>query len=261
MMKYTNLIKGLSVLIVMAIFTAGCDKDEPTPENLQNLSFDSEQILNLVPDGLKNSTDDQAQSCYEFIESAVDMSGFIDNMDVPDNAIRSSKKSSMSGADTWQWTWYEYGGQAITLYWTYEEDNSKRYWTMEIQWGTGPRYDFIEAWETKDGKQGEVIYNFGWAAVYSGEAIEDYEYFYWRYTWTLDNSGAYHLHFGIDSENQDYDYYLYYDVVINADGSGYVNYYLNDALYYAMTWDTMGNGTWEYYIGGEMYMNGTWSAG
>ena len=261
-MKYRTLIKGLTVLFALAIIVAGCSKDEePTPEELQNLSFNSEQVLARVPDGLKNSDDPQAEDCYSFIESAVDMSDFIDEMEVPDDAFKVSKKSSLAGADTWRWTWYEYGGQTITLYWTYDEDNSKRYWTMEIQYGSGPRYDFIEAWETKDGTQGEVIYNFGWAAIYSGEPIEDYEYYYWRYTWTLDNSGAYHLKFGIDSYNQEYEFDVYYDVLINADGSGSIDYYIYDELFYAYTWDALGNGTWEYYLGGELYMSGTWEAG
>jgi hypothetical protein len=258
-MKQTIIWKGLAGMAILAVVAAGCKKEEIKPEDLQQFSFDSEKVLDMVPDGLKNSSDSYAQSCYDFIESAVDMSDFIDNMEVPDEATKVSKKSSVAG-DTWKWTWYEYGGESITLYWTFEEDNAKRYWTMEIQYGSGPRYDFIEAWETKDGKQGEVIYNFGWAAIYYGEPIENYEYYYWRYSWSLDNSGAYHLQFSIDSSNPDYEYDLHYDVVINADGSGSVDYYIYDELFYTMTWDTLGNGTWTWYSNGEVIGSGSWEA-
>jgi hypothetical protein len=258
-MKNSVLMKGLTGLSLMAFLAVGCNKEENPPLPSQQLSFDAEEVLAKVPAGLKNSQDEYAQDCYDFIESAVDMSGFISNMEVPDGATKTSKKSAMGG-DTWKWTW-NYGGESFTFYWTYDEDNSKRYWTMEIQFGSGPRYDYIEAWETKDGRQGEVKYNWGWAALYSGEPVEDYEFLYWRYTWTLDSSGKYHIQFRWDSDDPEYDYFAYYDVVINGDGSGTIDYYYIDQLFYHMEWDIAGNGSWVYYIDGEEFMSGTWTAG
>ncbi len=260
MMKHHILIKGLAVIISMAFFSVGCSEDEdPTPEELQKLSFTSEQVLSRVPDGLKNSSDTYAQSCYDFIESACDMSLFSDNMEVPENATRSSKKST-TAADSWQWTWH-YGGESFTFYWTYDEDASKHYWTMEIQFGSGPRYNYIDAWETKDGTQGEVVYNWGWAAIYGGEEVSEDDFIYLKYTWNLDASGVYHVNYILEGGGEDYEAALQYTVQINADGSGEVNYYMMDSLLYHMEWDVLGNGSWVYYIGGEEYMSGAWAAG
>jgi hypothetical protein len=258
-MRKDLITKGFTVILLLAFFTAGCKKDELTPEDLQSLSFNSEEVLALVPEGLKNSTDPYAQSCVDYIESAVDMSGFISNLEVPSDAVKSSKKST-TGKDTWQWSWY-YGGESFTFYWTYDEDNAKRYWTMEIQFNNGPRYDYITAWESKDGTEGEVIYNFGWAAIYStDQCVDDYDFIYWRYSWNKDCSGAYHLKFTWDSDDPECDMYLHYDAVINADGSGTIDYYLMDQLFYHMEWDTVGNGSWTYYSDGTVIMSGSWTA-
>lgn len=138
----------------------------------EGLTFDSEEILNRLPDGLENSTDQYADECYGFVEAAVDMSGFIDNMEVPGEAQSGAK-------DSWQWTWHA-GAESYTFYWTYEETATKRMWTMDIQYNNGPRYNYIDAWETLDGSQGEVIYNFQWIAVQEGEPIDEEDYLYWR---------------------------------------------------------------------------------
>lgn len=240
----------------MALITTACTKEEDPPEELQKLSFDSEAVLDMVPDGLKNSNDDYAEDCYSFIESAVDMSQFIDNMEVPDNAQKS--KSKAAGAETWQWSW-NYGGDSFTFYWSYEESGGKRYWTMDIQYGSGPRYSYIDAWENSDGTGGEVTCNFGWVAAASGEILDENEFLYWRYTWTLDGSGAYHMEYKMDASDDEYDYFIRYEVVINADGSGTVDDYMAGELIYHMEWDVLGNGTWVYYIGGEEYMSGLWT--
>ena len=256
-MKYHLIMKALAGFLLLAFLIVGCKKEDDPPEEAQGLSFNPEEVLATVPDGLENSNDSYAQQCYDFIESAVDMSSFIDNMEVPEDAERSSKKSALA-ADTWQWTWHS-GGESYTFYWTYEERSSKRYWTMEIQYGSGPRYDYISAWETMDGTQGEVTYNFEWAAIAYGESVEDYEFVYWKYSWNSDSSGAYHLNFTWDGDDAGYDYYTQYDVVINADGSGTIDYYYWGALFYHMEWDIVGNGSWVQYINGEEYMSGFWT--
>jgi len=256
-MKRNVLFHGLAALLMMALITTSCKKDEVPPEELQQLSFNAEEVLAKVPDGLKNSNDEYAQDCYSFIEDAVDMSQFIDNMAVPDDAQRSQSKSA-SASETWQWTW-NYGGESFTFYWSYEESGSKRYWTMDIQYGSGPRYSYIDAWEYTDGTGGEVTYNFGWAAAMDGEDIGDDEYLYWRYTWTLDSSGAYHLDFKWDAADAEYEYWILYETVINADGSGSIEYYMAGELFYLMEWDVIGNGSWVYYIDGEMFMEGFWT--
>lgn len=256
-MKKYGFLKGLAGLVLMTMFIVGCSKEEDPPEQFQSLAFDSEAVMDMVPDGLKNCDDDHAQECYSFIESAVDMSQFIDNMEVPDDAQRSLSKAA-SGAETWQWSW-NYGGESFTFYWSYEETGGKRYWTMEIQYNNGPRYNYIDAWENMDGSGGEITYNYGWAGVLSSEPMEEEFLVYWTYSWSLDASGAYHLSFNWNSNEIEYDNYIVYEAVINANGSGNIDYYLMDELYYHMDWDVMGNGSWVYYINGEEYMSDIWT--
>ncbi len=243
-------------MFIMAFVVTGCNKDDdpPDPGELQSLSFDTEEVMALIPEGLKNSNDEYAEQCVGFIESALDMSSFIDNMEVPEGATRSSSKAS---GDYWQWTW-NYGGESYTFYWSYEEKNSKRYWSMDIQFGSGPRYSYIDAWETNDGMQGELTYNFQWAYIYEGDEWEDDDFLYWRYTWEQTSAGGYNLSFIWDGDS-DYEVFTRYDCVINPDGSGTIDYYMMDELFYHMDWDVIGNGTWVYYIDGEMFMEGSWS--
>ncbi len=242
--------------MALMLLATACEKKEETPE-FQQLSFDSEAVLEKLPDGLMSCTDEYARECVGMIEDALDMSSFLDNMEVPDDAVRSSKKAS---GDTWTWT-FSSQGFTWTFYWTYEEDNSKRYWTMDIQFGDGPRYDYIQAWEWKDGHGGEVLYNFNWAYIYEGEAYEEeYDGLFWRYTWEETNDGGYEFRWYYDAADAEFQYFMEYDIIIGSDGSGQIDYYFYDELYYHMEWDVTGAGSWTYYFG-DTEMSGSWPAG
>lgn len=252
MIFFNRLIWAMVILLI----AAGCSKEEEEQQTppTEQLSFDGEAVLDKLPAGLVNSGDSYAQECVSMIESAVDMSDFIGQMEVPSNAQKTAKKAS---GDTWMWTW-NYMGEVWTFYWTYEEDSNKRYWTMEIQYGGGPRYNYIDAWEMKNGSGGQVVYNFNWTAAYGGE--EDVADLYWTYDWTLNDDGDYDFSWTYDANDQEYDYYMDYDIHLNDDGSGTIDYYFYDELFYHMEWDAEGNGSWIYYAGGEQ-MSGTWAAG
>jgi len=249
------ILKGWTVLFLFTVLFAACNKDEELPDDFAELSFDSEVVMDKLPDGLLNSTDEKAQECVDMIEQALDMSSFQANLIVPGNAVRASLKAS---GDTWKWTW-SYGGEMWTFYWTYNEDGSREYWTMEIQFGDGPRYDYILAWENKDGSGGQVVYSFNWVQIYDQDYI-DYEDLHWTYIWSLDTSGNYHFEWTYDSDNMEVDYYMKSSIDVNADGSGTLDYYLNDALFYQMEWDASGNGSWIYYLG-SYTESGSWVAG
>ena len=128
---------------------------------------------------------------------------------------------------------------------------------MQIQFDEGEIFDYITAWENKDGKSGEVRYNFNWVNAYYGET--DYQNLYWKYAWTLDNDGNYNFGWDYDSDSEEYDYFLNYSVVVNADGSGSIDYYTLDVQFYHMEWDAQGNGSWTYYYGVGNTMSGTWN--
>ena len=247
-------VKHNSLLFLLAgsvLFFSSCNKDGTGDQEFETISFDKQEILDNIPAGLKNSTDTYAQQCYSDIESALDMSNFMDDMTPPEDAVRSSKKAA---GDTWQWTVSD-GTNSLTFYWSYEEDSQTKYWTMEIQIDEGEVFPYITAKESKDGKQGEVLYNFNWVVAYEGYGPEAAD-LYWKYHWNVDNTGNYTFNWDYDSNDPSYDFFLNYEVVVNADGSGTIDYYSMDAKYYHMEWDSQGNGSWTYYI---INMSGTWS--
>lgn len=243
-----------AMLLLFALFFTSCDKEEETPE-FQSIAFNSEEVLNKLPTGLISSDDTYAQQAVGAIESALDMSSFMDDMTPPDDAERTSKKAS---GDTWSWTVSD-GTMSYTFHWSYEEDNSKKYWTMDIQFNDGPLFNYISAWETKDGKQGEVLYNFNWVEAYGEEDPVEYEDLYWRYSWNIDASGKYTFSWDYDSSDPEYEYFLRYEIVVNDDGSGSIDYYSADELFYHMEWDAMGNGSWAYYSDGTETISGSWT--
>ncbi len=249
-----NVISRISVLMLLSILAfTGCNKDE-VPGDYETLSFDKQEILDKIPAAMKNSDDTYAQQAVNGIESAIDMSSFIDDMEPPEDAIPSSKKAS---GDTWMWTVSD-GQMSYTFYWTYEEDDLKKYWYMDIQFNDGDRYEYIYAWESKDGKEGVIMYNFNWAQAYYGQN-QGYEDLYYKYNWSVDDSGNYSFGWNYESGDEQVDYFLQYAIEVNDDGSGSIKYYSMDELFYEMEWDAAGNGSWAYYSGGSESMSGSWT--
>lgn len=244
------------LILVFALLFAECNKDEDElSQELAELSFDEQAVMDRLPDGLLASLDPKAQECVDMIETAIDMSEFQANLIVPDQAQRSSKKAS---GDTWSWTFFYMGG-TWTFYWTYDEDATNHYWTMDIQFEDGERYDYITAWEKKDGSGGEVVYSFNWVLIYEQEYAA-YECLHWTYRWYKEPSGTYHFSWDCDADFDGFVYLMNYDIVIYADGSGELDYYYLDEHIYRMEWDAVGNGSWVYYYGGQAH-SGTWTAG
>lgn len=254
-MDNSFLLRGWLITFIFAVLFAGCNKEDDLAPDFKELSFTDQEVLDRLPDGLLASNDPKAQECVIMIQEALDMSAFQDNLEVPDNAQRLSKKAS---GDTWSWT-FSYAGETWTFYWTYSEDSSKEYWNMEIQHGEGDRYDYISAWEMKDGSAGEVVYSFNWVQLYDEEYI-DYVDLHMIFRWNVDTSGNYHFDWTYEGNSIEYEYVMQYSIFINADGSGELDYYYYDQLFYHMEWDAAGNGSWHYYFG-ETEDSGTWSAG
>ena len=255
-MKRSFLFRALMIMLVFTILYAGCNKDgDDLPPEFRELTFNEQEVIDMLPDGLLASDDPQAQECVVMIMEALDMSAFQDNLEVPDNAQPLSKKAS---GDTWTWT-FTYGGETWTFYWTYSEDSSREYWNMEIQYGEGDRYDYITAWEMKDGSAGEVIYSFNWVQLYDEEYL-GYVDLHMIFAWQMDASDTYHFEWSYEGLSSEYDYVMQYGIVIYPDGSGELDYYYYDQLFYHMEWDAAGNGSWVYYFGGSEE-SGSWSTG
>ncbi len=258
-MKKKFYLQGLFGLAVISFLFVGCSKDEtPEPDVFETLTFNSVEVMDMLPLGLTESTDPYAQSCITYITTAVDMSGFITFMEVPSDAQRSAKKSS---GDTWQWSW-GYGGQNFTMYWSFDDDGSKNQWSLDISYNGGPAYDYIDAWEYKDGSGGEVFYNFNWATSYDYGAGEEAEHetetLYWKYNWSKNGAGDYAINWFWESDSDDVEHVAGYNITIKADGSGTLDTLLEDAKLYEMIWDALGNGSWTMSEGEN---SGSWEAG
>lgn len=237
----------LSLLLIIAIaFVTGCKKDDDKPPTFESLSFTEEEIIDKIPDGLKNSADPEAQTLVSYIETAVSWTAFEGFFTPPSNAEKVGSKST-SSEGTWKWT-HSWEGYTITYYWSYEETATKHIWTMDVQYAGGPLYNFVDAWELKDGTQGEVRYNLQWACVYDPEYYDVCDDLFLLYTWNINPDGVINYTFLYESLEYEYDYYWRYELVIYPDGSGTLDYYyLGGYWYYHYWWDAEGNGEWVWY--------------
>ena len=82
------ILKRWTVFFLFAVLITGCNKDEESADDFAELSFDSQVVMDKLPEGLINSTDDKAQECVDMIEQALDMSAFQSNLVVPGDAVR-----------------------------------------------------------------------------------------------------------------------------------------------------------------------------
>lgn len=234
----------------LALLLTSCNKDEEeaTPEP-ETIAFNQEEVVNQLPSAMLSSSDENAQTVVGLVESATDWSAFEEYFEPAEEAVI-VKSSDV----TYKWSW-TYGSSQIIFWWTYEEDATKNYWTLEIQWDNGIRAPFLEAWENKDGTQGELKYSFAWTDT---EEDEDYNDLYWVYTYEIASNGDYTFTWVYETDSDAYDNYLKYEVFVSHDGSGSVSYYLTGSLFYMAEWDASGNGTLYYYLGGGTYTY-TWT--
>ncbi|MCG8696439.1 MAG: hypothetical protein MI922_00180 [Bacteroidales bacterium] len=242
------------LFIVLAVLAVSCEKDDSSPEEKESIqdkgfTFDNEAVMNKVPENLKNSDDQYAKMCVDYVESAMDMSAFVSQLTPPENATLVEMKSAeASGTYTWQFNGYG-------IYWTYSEEGEKAIWSVDIEI-EGKKYDYIDAWQLKDGSKGEVKYNFNYVCAYAGQQTTDCETLLAKYTWELKDDGSYKFLYTYDSNSTEYDYAFKYEVVINKDGSGAIDYVTNDFVLYHMEWDAEGNGSWTYMNGSN---TGSWT--
>ena len=250
------------ILLLFLVLVISCSKDDKNTDNntpeekeFQEIAPIEEDVMALLPEGLINSTDPNAQSTISLIESALSWTSFQDQLIPPQEATLVELKSASTSSEvtyTWKWKYtYQY---TMTMYWTYKEDDQKEYWEILIQYNDGPKYKYLEAWQSKTGVQGQLIYNFAWICAFDDTEVCDE--LNWTYNWNMDASGNYHFSFTYaGTELADY---LKYDVDINADGSGTIDYYSLGILYYHAEWDAIGNGSYIYYSGASE-ISGTWT--
>lgn len=248
-------IKKTAILFVVLIINFSCSKDDdPEVRDFETISFDREAVLAKLPDGLINSEDLYAQQAVEYVESSLNWSEFSDHFNPPGDAL----KTVRGNGETYSWSWAYDGTHVLTLWWTYSDGEEKNYWDIDIQYGEGDRADYINAWENKDGNEGEVVYNCTWTCTIDGSCSECGK-LYWKYNWNRDANDNYSFYYSIEAEKDDFQSSMYYEVFINQDGSGSADYFFYGEHFYHLEWDAEGNGSWiHYFLGNEI--TGSWEA-
>lgn len=248
-------IRLLSVTILLvSILVSGCKKDNPEVlPDPETLSFKQEEIINKLPDALKNSTSPAAQQVVAWVSTATNWSTFDSYFTPPENAVR-VKASTV----TYTWTDTYYEGSTISYWWTYTDDETTDYWKLEIQINDGPKAPYFESFEKKDGSAGQVKYSFEWANY---DAEEEYNGVYWIYSYEINDAGDYSFTWLYESDSEEYENFLRYDVIVKADGSGIVDYQSYGELIYHAEWDALGNGSYSYYSDGEVVSTESWTVG
>jgi hypothetical protein len=259
MKKFYKFLMPLAIASLFIIIN-GCSKDDDDngdgPPEYETLSTTTAEMIDArIPEGLKNSTDENAQECVSRIELATNWSSFSDNLAPPSDA----QKIAIKSGDNWvyKWTWAYDPSHTFTMYWNYEETSTKYIWEWGLQLDNGPIYDFMTAWEYKDGSQGEIRYNYEWFCYYGEEEFEDCNDLYWIYTWNTDSEGIITFTWTYETA-EEFDYYLKIELISYPDGSGTLDYYLAGEPYYHFEWDALGNGSWVLYIG-DMEYTGSWT--
>jgi len=220
-MKKINL---LLLVIAFVAFTVSCKKDsKDTPAakpSKPSISQGGEVVT--VPAALKSNPDPNAGMCVSYIETANGIGDYFSWFDVPDNAQEVSLKSTNELYHTWLWS---YNGSSVWTKWW--EDLSKYYWEMDIAFNSGPRYNFMKAEETKDGKSGKLEY---FDYVTTQQMIV-------KYTWETSSADVFTFVADVVSTFK-------YVVVVNPNNSGSVKLYLGESLYWEASWNVDGSGTW-----------------
>lgn len=255
-MKAFRNFSVLSIFFVMVLLGA-CKKEKVETEQNQKesyktLSFSDSAIENRIPEGLKSSEDVMASLAYAWLSTATDWTYFTYAIEPPEDAVN-------IGENTLKWAW-NFGSYNYSMFWAFTDDDSKNYWNIDIEYITDEKFNYMEAWEAKDGKSGEVKYNFAWACQFE-EENENCDDIYWKYSWEVDANNTYKYSYTLESEDDDIEYDSKYEMELNEDGSGILKYYVYGDLYYEMMWDEEGNGNYTQYSEGEEIDSGEWTAG
>lgn len=244
----------LSVLMTLFVLNFSCSKDdEPEVKEFETIGFDSEAVIEKLPDGLKNSDNEYARMAVDYVESTADWSDFSDQLIPPEDAVKTGKKSS----ETYTWTWNYGGAYVLTMWWTYHDDSEKNYWDIDIQYGGEDRYNYLQAWESKDNSSGQIKYNYQWACAMDDNPSEC-ENLFWIYDWSIDENENCTFNQIVEAEEDAYAESLRYETIVNNDGAGSVKYYMYGELFYEITWDSAGNGSYTHYLGEDSF-SGTWT--
>ncbi len=231
----TKLVYAISMIMFFAVLT-GCDKEEVAPGGGIEKQPDIAQngVLISTPEGLKNSENPFAQQIMGLFNSVNAVGDYMKLFRPPSGAV--TFQSGINGASAWTWN------AGNVQYWlVYYESGGKYIWKLDADQGSG-REKFIYVEEAQDEKSGQAdFYVPGQPAIH--------------YTWNYDDDG--NLNCEITYKGPEGN--IKVDAVVNQDGSGSMEYYLNNELFLAAQWNKDGSGTWTIYTDSGTF-TGQWSS-
>ena len=190
---------------------------------------------------MAQSEDTYAQMAAGYVEMANGFSTYGYLFAPPPRALCSVNRDG-----EWTYTW-SVGNLIITLVIT--ETSTNYYWKIYYDGTEGTTtYDnflFIEAEQTLDGSSGSLF-------IYIDPAQTGYAL---MWSWNIDADGAYHFTYELFED-------VKIEVVVNADGSGYLEFYdYGTAGYwriFRIEWTAEGTGEWwQYDEAGNIILQGT----
>ncbi len=236
-------LRKLSLFIVpllLVFLVTGCSDDEKTTDEFEGPEWTVDPVE--VPENMAQSDDPFAQMAVGYVDLANGFSAYGGFFAPPARALCSVNRDG-----EWEYTWSD-GSLTVTLIIT--ETSDYYYWKIYFDGTDGTttfdNFLFIEAEQTIDGSSGSLyIYDPG----QTGYA------FMW--SWEIDADGAYHFTCEFFEDFK-------IEVVINADGSGSVEFYdYGTAGYwrnFRIEWTAEGSGEWwEYDEAGNEIAHGTWT--
>jgi len=226
------------LIFTAAIFIGGCSSDDDSPSGPSGDNppeFGGTDLTVTVPVGMQNSQDPMAQLAMGYILTA----NSISNM-----GIWFQQPGGLRAADgpPWEYDWTQDG---LTVTVIVDETSTQYTWDVYFD-GSLEGYIFdnvliYSAWEDKDGGCGGLDF-YAWDEV-MGEMSWEWCTTGGVFTMTMWTENTY----GSSEIN----------VTVNADGSGEMEVYVDEALYLLINWDSAGNGQWWTYDPDD---NGSWDA-
>ncbi|MEA3297247.1 MAG: hypothetical protein U9R56_05225 [candidate division Zixibacteria bacterium] len=247
-MLYKKLLL-LLVAMLMVTLAMGCSSDDE--ESNINGSGDNQTTLPTQPaaaesiddapiDALVGSGNTYCAMAATYISMAKGYSSFF----TPPSGAAKEYPASFAADTTITYTWSD---GSITIVMTFEETSTNYYWSVVFNGTDGEEvYDnfiFAEAQQNKTGTD-------GWMKAYD---LSDGLIFDW--VWTEDATGKFTMTIsGYESGVITTEV----EIVLNADGSGYIEFTENDILKLRVTWNATATSGTYYYFDGSQTLEGTW---
>lgn len=242
MKKYTVYFVLLTALMVS--YTS-CSKDEDddgtdAPEYVEPSIIDRSVVIE-APAGLTslaNSGDIYATLALSYFNLANSIGNYASSFVVPTDV---DPQLTNNGNALYSWSHAGYS------YWmTFSEDNGKYSWKYEYEMPGYPRFTYIEAEESKDGKSGS------WTIYDPDSPSEDV----WMYNWSMDSNDNFSATLTFNEDDAETSVFT---VSSNVDESGSFVYTVNGTDEVEIHWNADGSGNYWFNNDGEEVTN-TWPA-